>query len=142
MPSRRWASMRLPCISNPVQQAEMSEDAHSYGPSTTSSASDHARPDSSSTIPPLNGHGNPPPYPQTPISTLINGPPSSAPTPSAPGLLPLIGRYLGTLPATPLTPTHRVELEPYLELVARRADGLDVTPATRIREVVRLTGYA
>ncbi|KAL8876794.1 MAG: hypothetical protein Q9198_005075, partial [Flavoplaca austrocitrina] len=119
----------------------MTEDAHevrSRGPvdkpSIISSASDHARPDSPSSISPLNPKGKPTEYPPTPISTLINGPPSSAPTPSAPGLLPLIRRYLSTLPVTLLTPAQGVKLEPYLELVARRADGLDVTPATRIRE--------
>lgn len=125
----------------------MTEDSHNAdshdptdGSSTRSSASDHARPDPPPSITTLNGHGNHPEYPPTPISTLINGPPSSAPTASAPGLLPLIRRYLNSLPITLLTPAQRVNLEPYLELVARRADGLDVTPATRIREIVRRSG--
>ncbi|KAL8779269.1 MAG: hypothetical protein Q9194_001532 [Teloschistes cf. exilis] len=81
-------------------------------------------------------------YPPTPMSTLVNGPPSRAPNILAPGLLPLVKRYLATLPTTMLTPDQRAGLEPYLDLVSRRASGLDVTPATRIREVVRQSeGY-
>lgn len=98
-----------------------------------SSESDKSTPDCPYSSP----TGNHTTYPPTPISTLINGPPSQAPNILAPGLLPLIKRYLATLSTTMLTPAQRAGLEPYLDLVSRRANGLDVTPATRIREIVR-----
>lgn len=91
--------------------------------------------------------GPPPPshsavYPLSRLSTIINGPSSPTLNFSSPGLLPLIKRYLSTLPPTILTPAQRAELDPYLDLVARRADGLDPTPATKIRDFVKSdSGY-
>lgn len=102
-----------------------------------SSGSHNADPDCPILTPPPSPPCNPTAYPLTPLSTLINGPPSPTANPSAPGLLPLIKRYLDTLPTTVLTHSQRARLEPYLDLVARRADGTEATPATKIREIVR-----
>jgi len=69
------------------------------------------------------------------VSEVINGPPagSSTSTDQFPGLIPLVQHYLSSLN---LSVTTRCQIERYLELIARRADGTLWTNAKWIRQYV------
>jgi len=69
------------------------------------------------------------------VSEVINGPSPGAPTSTDqfPGLIPLVQHYLSSLN---LSVTTRCQIERYLELIARRADGSLWTNARWMRQYV------
>lgn len=69
------------------------------------------------------------------VSEVINGPSPGAPTSTDqfPGLIPLVQHYLSSLN---LSVTTRCQIERYLELIARRADGSLWTNAKWMRQYI------
>jgi glutamate--cysteine ligase catalytic subunit len=68
------------------------------------------------------------------VNDIINGPADPDEAESFPGLLPIVESYLSSVNVDVET---RCRLAAYLDIVKRRADGRDKTPAASIREFVR-----